>query len=1303
MQATSRRKYRRQSRLFYLVAVALLAALYESPGATADETARQILQTAGLRGGLLVQLNAGEGHLAAALGKADPRLFVVGLETNPAKVAAAREMLAAAGLGGRVLIELWNGRDLPLNDNLANAVVTEAGLAPAEVQRVLAPAGAALHQRDGQWVKTVKPRPSEMDEWTHYLRDATGNAVSRDTLVAPPRRLQWVGSPRWSRHHDHMASLNALVAAGNRIFYVLDEGPISSIRLPADWQVIARDAFNGVVLWKRPLPTWNTHLWPLKSGPAQLPRRLVAVEDRVFLPLGLDEPLSALDAATGQIIRDFPETKNLEEVIFSDGVLFTLANPEPSKWKSYQQKYTYVWDNTRAANSDTWAWDEAKRWVVAVRPGDGAVLWKKEAKVAPLTLAADADGVYYHDGEKVVRLDRRNGGEIWASQPVPRKANFPVSFGPILVVDKEVVLFAGGDRKMTAVAKKDGRQLWQQPHLHGGHQSPEDLLVVDHLAWSGAIAGSSDSGLFTGRDLLTGEIKRQFTPDVKTHWFHHRCYRAKAAGNFLLTSRTGIEFVDCRTGHWDINHWVRGGCLYGIMPANGLVYAPMNDCACYVESKVVGFAALAGAAGASTPPALAETARLDKGPAYGAIGKTPAAGPADWPTFRHDAARSGATKAAVGPTLRQAWQTRLGGDLTTLTVAAGKVFVADKQSHAVHALDSGSGKIAWTYRPGGRVDSPPTYWPGRVIFGCADGWMYCLRAEDGQLAWRRLIAPADRRLLAFEQVESVWPLPGSVLALNDRIYAVAGRSMFLDGGLRLAQVDPVTGRLLAETVLDDRVPGSAESLQARLRALTMPVAMPDILASDGKFLYMRSQPFDLQGHRPVIEPREATKQYGDTAHLFCPVGFLDDSWWHRTFWLYGETTSSGYGSWFTSARYAPSGRLMVFDDDTVYAYGRRPEYIVNTSVLEFQISAADRVVKEAAAQQVKRATGKIDAVSTKKNATSSDWLVRSAFERSQNTAAAFRWVFDYPSLQARAMVLAGQTLFLAGPPDFANEKEAFKLGDDPETQKKLQQQLEALHGKAGGRLWAMSATDGRLLARYKLESLPAFDGLVAANGQLFLATLDGRVLCLAPGAGTALAGADQESATNASRVAVTPPKVAPATPRADKKADFDLVENCRVLAAEAGYRVEGDAAQTGLALKKLDRPVTKSGVFKVTLTSINAPGAGKQRMLRNGFLVLSDGAGGTLRCGVRLALQNAIITQATARSGDAKVEKMELPADEPVRLEVAVDLEKQKVSMTLRGKTIEAPLAKPLKAITHAGYGVEKAVTEFTAVEVKAD
>jgi len=92
-------------------------------------------------------------------------------------------------------------------------------------------------------------------------------------------------------------------------------------------------------------------LFPLKSGPAYLPRRLVAVGDRVFVTLGINAPISELDAATGKIVRSFPTTEQISEVIVSDNTLYlVVGRPEKTK-KPYAPKHTYIWDEADWARS----------------------------------------------------------------------------------------------------------------------------------------------------------------------------------------------------------------------------------------------------------------------------------------------------------------------------------------------------------------------------------------------------------------------------------------------------------------------------------------------------------------------------------------------------------------------------------------------------------------------------------------------------------------------------------------------------------------------------------------------------------------------------------------------------------------------------------------------------------------------------------------------------------------------------------------------------------------------------------------
>jgi len=942
-----------------LSAVGLLVALEATGAGQAAEPHRraaEILAATGVRGGLVVHVGCGGGELTAALHATDSYL-VHGLDTNAENVKRARAYIRSLNLYGPVSVDLLRSNRLPYIEGSVNLLVSGdlGGIPLSEVMRVLVPDGTAYLKRGGRWVKIMKQRPRELDEWSHYLHDSTNNAVSHDTRVAPPRRLQWVAPPRHGRHHDRMSSLNALVTAGGRVFYIMDEATRASILVPPKWTLAARDAFNGTLLWKRKIEKWFNHLWPLKSGPAQLPRRLVAAGDRVYVTLGIEAPLSCLDGATGKTLITYEGTKATEEILYSDGVLFLLVDPGAEDYvrpprNAYGGKF----------------WNERPRKVMAVNAETGEILWTVDTSILPATLAADSKRVFFHNGESVVCLGREKGNEIWRSEPVPRVGMIRSFYLPTLLVKDGVLLFSGGETAgnqtgswytkgkdtLTALSVEDGKELWKAYHPPSGYRSPEDTFVAGGLVWTGNTTSGRVRGEFTGRDLRTGEVKSRFASDVNIYWFHHRCYRGKATDRYLLTSRTGTEFIDFRNKHWIPNHWIRGSCLYGIMPANGLLYAPPHPCACYLEAKLVGFNALAPAgSGPRIPPESLKEERLEKGPAYGEkLSGDPA--PGEWPVYRHDSERSGRASTAVPASLARAWKLELGGRLTSPVVAYGKVFVASVDAHTLYAVDARNGKPVWSFTAGGRIDSPPTAWKGRVFFGCADGRVYSLRASDGALAWSFLAAPMDQRLVGFEQVESVWPVHGSVLIREGVLYCVAGRSMFTDDGMRLWRLEAASGRPLSVTVLNDRDPETGKTLQDYVSWLNMPVADPDILSCDGRYVYMRSQGFNFDGTRLPLEriPRSADLDHGapppvqrpDRLHLFSPTGFLDDSWWHRTYWLYGSTFVSGWCGYFLAGRVVPAGRILVFDEKKVYAFGRKPRFYRWTTPIEHELFAAEK-------------------------------------------------------------------------------------------------------------------------------------------------------------------------------------------------------------------------------------------------------------------------------------------------------------------------------------------------------------------------
>lgn len=1085
--------------LLQLLGILTLPAL---AAADADARAEKILSATGIKGGLVVHLNCGAGTLTAALRESNAYL-VHGLARTPEALDRARATIRARGHYGPVSVDLLAGEVLPYIDNSVNLVVAHAPVEVPkdEILRVLAPLGVAYVQESGQWTQYSKPWPANIDEWTHYMHDPSNNAVAHDTAIGPLRHLQWDSSPAYSRHHEFTSSVAAVVSARGRLFSIMDMGSRASIHLPPKWRLTARDAFNGIVLWERPIKSWFNHLWPLKDGPAQPPRRLVAVGDSVYVTLDLEAPVSRLDAATGRSLHTYKGTEFTEEILCSENTLILLKNSKSMNPQTYYPKLMICWDekNRTMKKDEGYLLKSEKREILALNAATGERLWQAEYPVEPLTLTADDQRVYFHNWERLICLDRLTGQEQWRSAPAAPRESMGYVYGPTLVAYGDVVLFADGrqKRQIYAFSKQTGTLLWQAPHYPAGHAgSPEDLMVVDGLVWCGKIAGGKQSGVFTGRDPNTGKVIREFEPNVDTYWFHHRCYRAKATDKYILTSRTGIEFVDINQENWETHHWVRGACSYGIVPCNGLIYAPPHPCACYLDSKLSGLCALAPKRSVKSEEGrVKETEnRLVKGPAYGTFQSSPFTlhSSTDWPTYRHDMARSGTTTASVSAPLSQAWRVNLKGKLTSPVIAGGRLYTAAPERHMLYSLDADSGRIAWTFAAGAKVDSPPTVYRGQVIFGSADGHVYCLRATDGTLVWRFRAAPQDQRLVSYGRLESVWPVHGSVLVRDGVVHCVAGRSTYLDGGLSFIRLDAISGKLLSERKLHDQ-----QNPQNDVETLNMPAALPDILSSSGDMIYMRSQAFDLKGRRvqtvdPTLKPLDrATDQLGRGTHLFSPTGFLDDNAWHRSYWVYGRAFSSGCNWWYRSGRYAPGARMLVFDEDRVYGFGREPGLFVWSHVLENRLFCSAAQADEASIQRVKQWSNKAgrDAIFNRS-------VTRLAAPQDR-FAPQVHWSVTHPPLHARAMLLTRNTLFVAGPPDVLNEDEAFERPFADAVQAKIREQEAAYEGQRGGVLLGVSPDQGSSRFQIDLPAPPVWDGMAAVAGKLFICTKDGYVTCLA--------------------------------------------------------------------------------------------------------------------------------------------------------------------------------------------------------------
>ena len=166
--------------------------------------------------------------------------------------------------------------------------------------------------------------------------------------------------------------------------------------------------------------------------------------------------------------------------------------------------------------------------------------------------------------------------------------------------------------------------------------------------------------------------------------------------------------------------------------------------------------------------------------------------------------------------------------------------------------------------------------------------------------------------------------------------------------------------------------------------------------------------------------------------------FLDDSYNEGTCWTYGDR----WPGWDRQMGRVPSyGQLLVFDD---------------RAVLGVHVF--------------------VDRIRVRRGFTPGDRGYRLFARKHDEDKDA--WTVFVP-VRVRGMVLAGDRLFVAGPPDVVP-------ADDP---------LAAFEGRRGGLLWAVSANSGEKLLEIPLHAPPVFDGLIAAAGRLYLSTTDGRVQC----------------------------------------------------------------------------------------------------------------------------------------------------------------------------------------------------------------
>ncbi len=173
-----------------------------------------------------------------------------------------------------------------------------------------------------------------------------------------------------------------------------------------------------------------------------------------------------------------------------------------------------------------------------------------------------------------------------------------------------------------------------------------------------------------------------------------------------------------------------------------------------------------------------------------------------WPTYRHDARRSGASEEEIKFPLVEAWMHRsaapspawpelparqdvfrrvpilsptTGFDCAFhVAVADGALYYGSSADDTVRCLDAADGHLRWTFTADGPIRLSPVVADGLVYVGSDDGCVYCLRAGDGSVAWQYRGGPEDRRLPGNGRMMSLWPVRCGIVVEDGIVYFCAG-------------------------------------------------------------------------------------------------------------------------------------------------------------------------------------------------------------------------------------------------------------------------------------------------------------------------------------------------------------------------------------------------------------------------------------------------------------------------------------------------------------------------------------------------
>jgi len=526
----------------------------------------------------------------------------------------------------------------------------------------------------------------------------------------------------------------------------------------------------------------------------------------------------------------------------------------------------------------------------------------------------------------------------------------------------------------------------------------------------------------------------------------------------------------------------------------------------------------------------------------------------DWPTYRHDIARTGSTAESLGLPLLPRWvylptdlpkpawsapakRPREGfilrhrvsfDDAFQVAVAGGRVYFGSSADNKVYGLSATTGEEIWSFYAGGPVRLAPAIWNDRVFVGSDDGFVYCLRADTGDLIWRKRGGPNDEKLLGSGRMISRWPIRTGVLVDDGIVYFGAG--IFPHENVYLLAVSADDGKTVwrNDTISEAGAYRNELSPQGYLLATANRLFVPS-----GRALPVA---FDKSTGRMMFSPNygwrgeQAGGVIGGTYALLADKQIYTGTQQHLLA-LNQETGRTGF-AWLPGRRltiagdmaYMATGLQILAMDRAAYAEASR-----RRNYLEYRIKALRSQLSRAKGDQRKRLRQQLERAE-----------VELTEHRRQKIQPAVKWRV---TSRCDAELIVSRNLVLAGG----------------------QNEVNAFSRENGDKVW-----EARVEGKAR--------GLAIADGHLYVSTDKGRIYCFA-------SGQEGQSENRVVRHAKTP-VVAPypkdeLTPTYEAAAEAIIMESgitkgyCLVLGAERGRLALELARRTDLHIIGIEPDATK--------------------------------------------------------------------------------------------------------------------------------